>query len=203
LLDTYNTFEIPIDIPEFSGNEFSSTLSEVTLKFEFDSRNNVFTPTRGLFLGLSGTYSDTWLGGDALYGRIALTLIGYIPAGNKVFLGVRHESSYSLGDVPFYARPIVYLRGDPLMKYQNNNTMLMEAELSWNVYKRWYLSGFTGMGNAFSSFSELNKGKSVSTFGTGFRYQLARKLGTNLGMDFAFSQDDFAFYIVFGTAWLR
>jgi len=203
LLDTYNTFEIPIDIPEFTGKEDSSTLSEVSLKFEFDSRNNVFTPTKGLFLGLSGTYSDTWLGGDALYGRIGLTLIGYIPTSNKVFLGIRHESNYSLGDIPFYARPIINMRGAPLMKYQNKNTLLMEAEVSWNVYKRWFVSGFTGVGNAFESFKDFEKGKSVTTMGTGFRYKLARKLGINMGMDFAFSQDDFAFYIVLGTAWLK
>ena len=53
LLKTYNTFEIPLDIPEFTGNEQSSTLSEATLKLEFDSRNNVFTPTNGVFFGLS------------------------------------------------------------------------------------------------------------------------------------------------------
>jgi hypothetical protein len=203
LLKTDNTFEIPVDIPDFNGIKFNSTLSEVSLKFELDSRNNVFTPTKGVFLALSGTYSDTWLGGDDLYGRIGLCLIGYIPASNRVFLGIRHESNYSLGDVPFYARPIVSLRGAPIMKYQNVNTTLLEAELSWNVYKRWYLSGFTGIGNAFSNIADLKEGKSVSTLGTGFRYLLARKLGTSMGMDFAFSQDDFAFYIIFGTAWLR
>jgi hypothetical protein len=203
LLKTDNTFEVPIDIPEFDSVEFSSTLSEISLKLELDSRNNIFTPTRGAFLGLSGTYSDTWMGGDDLYGRISMQLIGYLPAGNRLFLGVRHESNYSLGDVPFYARPIVSLRGAPLMKYQNVNTMLMEAELSWNVYKRWYLSVFTGMGNAFSSFADFEEGKSVTTLGAGFRYLLARKLGANMGMDFAFSNDDFAFYIIFGTAWLR
>jgi hypothetical protein len=203
LLDTDNTFDVPIDNPDFTGTEFSSTLSEATLRLEFDSRNNVFTPTKGFFLGLSGTYSDTWFGGDDLYGRIGVTMIGYIPAGPKIFFGIRHESNYSLGNIPFYARPIVSLRGAPLMKYQNTNTMVMEAEVDYKIFKRWYLSAFTGMGNAFSNFKELSEGKSVSTFGTGFRYLVARKLGTNMGMDFAFSQDDFAFYIVFGTAWMR
>jgi hypothetical protein len=203
LFNTKNTFDIPIDIPDFTGSEFSSTLSEASLKFEFDSRNNVFTPTKGFFLGLTGTYSDTWFGGDALYGRIGLTLIGYIPAGNKVYVGLRHESNYSFGGVPFYARPIVSLRGAPLMKYQNINTMVMETEVTWNIYKRWSVSGFTGIGNAFENFADLNKGKSVATIGSGFRYLLARKLGTNMGMDFACSQDDFAIYVIFGTAWLR
>jgi hypothetical protein len=67
LLATDNTFEIPIEVPEFDTTEFSSTLSEVSLKLELDSRNNVLTPTEGLFIGLSGTYSDTWLGGDSLW----------------------------------------------------------------------------------------------------------------------------------------
>jgi hypothetical protein len=89
------------------------------------------------------------------------------------------------------------------MKYQDSHTMVMEAELSYNVFKRWFISGFTGMGNAFSSLEDFNSGKSVSTYGTGFRYLIARKLGTNMGMDFAWSMDDFAFYIVFGTAWLK
>ena len=203
LLDTDNTFDVPIDNPDFTGIKFSSTLSEASLKFEFDSRNNVFTPTKGFFLGLSGTYSDTWFGGDALYGRLGVTMVGYIPAGPKIFFGVRHESNYTFGSVPFYARPIISLRGAPLMKYQNTNTMLIEAEVTYNVHKRWYISGLTGMGNAFENYKELEKGKSVSTLGTGFRYLVARKLGTHMGMDFGFSQDDFAFYIVFGTAWLK
>jgi hypothetical protein len=89
------------------------------------------------------------------------------------------------------------------MKYQNTNTMLLEAEVNWNVYKRWYVSGFTGIGNAFSSFDDLNNGKSVATLGTGFRYLLARKLGMNMGADFAVSPGDFAFYIVLGSAWMK
>jgi hypothetical protein len=203
LLKTDNTFEVPIDIPEFNGYQFSSNLSEASLILNFDSRNNVFTPGKGFFIDLSGTYSDTWFGGDALYGRISFDLIGYFPAGKNLMVGLRSESNYTMGDIPFYARPIVQLRGAPLMKYQNKNTTLIEAEVSWDLYKRWSLIGFTGMGNAFSSYSEFDKGKSVKTYGTGFRYLVARKFGVKMGMDFAKSQDDFAFYIVFGSSWLR
>ncbi len=203
LLKSVNKFEIPLDIPEYTAQEFNSTLSEISLKLEFDSRNNIFTPSKGVLLGLSGTYSDTWFGGEDLYGRVNLVVIGYFPASDRVSVGIRHESNYTLGNVPFWARPIVNLRGAPLMKYQNANTTLMEAEVSWNVYRRWYLSGFTGLGNAFSSLSEFEEGKSVTTLGTGFRYALARKLGAHMGMDFAMSNEDFAFYIIFGTAWLK
>jgi len=202
-LKTNNTFAIPIQVPDFEGIQFKSNLSEVSAVINYDSRNNIFTPTRGLFADLTGTYSDTWMGGEDLYGRISAKFIGYLPANNKLVVGIRHESNYSLGNVPFYARPIVNLRGAPLMKYQDKNTMVMEVELNWNVYKRWYVSGFTGMGNAFSDFSSYDKGKSVTSVGSGFRYLIARKLGAQMGMDFAKSSNDFAFYLVFGCAWLR
>jgi hypothetical protein len=89
------------------------------------------------------------------------------------------------------------------MKYQNNNTIVFETEADYNIGKRWTILGFAGMGNAYASISEFEEGKSVRTIGSGFRYLAMRKLGARMGMDFAASQDDFAFYIVFGTAWLR
>jgi hypothetical protein len=203
LFDTDNTFEIPINIPEFEGIQLSSTLSEATLMFNYDTRNNIFSPTKGFYAELAGSYSDTWMGGEDLYGRIFTRLIGYMPVNKSIVMGVRHESIFSIGEIPFYARPIVILRGAPIMKYQNRNTTVTEFEVNWNFYRRWNLVGFTGLGNAFESFDEFNNGKSVGNIGTGFRYLIARKFGMQMGMDFAQSTDDFAFYIVFGTSWLR
>jgi hypothetical protein len=37
--------------------------------------------------------------------------------------------------------------------------------------------------------------------GTGFRYLISRVFGIRTGADFAWSEDDFAFYLVTGTAW--
>jgi hypothetical protein len=203
LFDTDNTFEVPVDLPEFSGQEFHSTLSEASILLNYDSRNNVFTPTKGFFLQTSGTYSDTWFGGDGLYGRLIFDAIGYFPVSERVFVGTRFLNNYTLGDVPFYARPTIRLRGVPLVKYQDRNTMEFETEVDVNVTKRWSVLGFTGMGNAYSSLSDFKDGKSVRNLGAGFRYLLIRKFGARFGMDFAFSQDDFAFYFVFGTSWFR
>jgi len=203
-LDTDNTFAMPVQIPEFQETTFNSKLGEATLVTNYDSRNNVFSPQKGFFLELTGTYADNWLGSDDQYGRISSTMIGYFPVNKKLFVGVRQQNTYSLGDIPFYARPVVMLRGAPITKYQNNNTTLLETEVDWNLYKRWSLLGFTGIGNAFKDYDSFNKGKSVATIGTGFRYLLMRKLGAQMGMDFAASSGgDAAFYIVFGCSWLR
>lgn len=203
LMSTQNTFQLPVDVPEFSGIDFQATLSEISFLLNYDTRNNVFTPTKGIYAEIIPTYSDTWLGGEALYGRMGMTLLAFTPISNRVIMGLRLESHYSLGDVPFWARPMVNMRGVPLMKYQNKDVGMMEAEFSWNIYKRWHLLGFTGMGNAFTDFASYNSGKSVHTLGTGFRYEIARIFGVQMGMDFAWSNEDFAFYFMFGHAWSR
>lgn len=202
-LPTDITLDFPdsIDVPD---QELSSTLSEASAVLIFDSRNNIFTPKRGVYLELSGTYSDTWFGGDSLYGRVNGMGMGYFPAAGNVTVGVRWEGHFSMGSTLFWARPWVDLRGAPQMKYQNENTVLMETEVDWNVYRRWTLVGFTGIGSAFSEFRDFDRGKSVRTLGAGFRYLVARQLGLDMGLDVAMSGDgDFAFYVIFGTAWVR
>jgi len=201
--NTNNTYDIPDENSGVTDPSSESVLSEATLMLNYDSRNNIFSPGKGFLLELAGTYSDTWMGSDDLYGRINTRIIGYLPASSKLMMAVRNENTFSLGDIPLYARPIVMLRGAPMMKYQNNHTTVTEIEANWNVYNRWSLIGFTGIGNAFKSFDEFSNGNSVASIGTGFRYLLARKFGMQMGMDFAKSTDDFAFYFVIGTSWMR
>jgi len=203
LFSTQNTLEIPVDLPEFSGIEFQSTLSEASILLNYDSRNNVFTPTKGFFLQSTGTYSDTWFGSDALYGRLRIDAIGYFSVTPRIFVGTRFLNNFTFGDVPFYARPYVSLRGVPLVKYQGKNTLEFETEVNVNLTKRWSILAFTGIGNAYPSLNDFNDGKGVTNLGTGFRYLLVRKFGARMGMDFAVSPGDFAFYIVFGSSWSR
>jgi hypothetical protein len=80
--------------------------------------------------------------------------------------------------------------------------MVVETEWKYNVYKRWYVDTFVGTGKAFTAFDNFGSATWVYSYGLGFRYLLAKKYGLEAGMDFAFSNDgDFAFSIVFGTAW--
>ena len=201
--NTKNTFGLPIDIPEFNGIELNGLLSELSLILSYDSRNNIITPEKGLFAQISGSYAGEWMGNESLYGRVSGGLVGFMPVDKRLHLAVRFDSRHSLGDVPFWARPIVDLRGVPLMKYQNKHTDVMETELTYNLYRRWHIKGFTGIGVAYKSMDEFNIGKSVRNIGTGFRYELARFFGLHMGMDFAWSNDDFGFYIVAGHAWIR
>lgn len=196
-----NTLDFPIDIPEFSGIKLETDMSEFSAMLSYDSRNNVISPTKGINAELLGVYSDEWMGGDSRYGKITGSIIGLQPLNEKWVIGGKLATESKLGDIPFYAKPFVQLRGVPFLKYQDNNILFVEAEADWNVHKRWHLIGFAGMGNAFKAYNEFGDGNNVFSGGGGFRYLIARKFGMKMGADFAFSSDDFAFYITMGHAW--
>ena len=95
------------------------------------------------------------------------------------------------------------MRGVPAMRYQAEKTMVVETEWRGFVYHRWSLVGFVGTGKAFNKYSDFKDAKWIYSYGAGFRYELAKKYGLHAGTDFAWSNDDFGFYIVFGTYWRK
>lgn len=179
-----------------------STLSMLQPIVNWDSRNNIFTPTKGFNTGLIFNYNATWLGADENFYELNPYFLAYQPISKKIFSGWRFEGNFMMGDPPLYALPFIILRGVPAMRYQSNNTLLVETQWDFIVYKRWSLDVFGGTGKAFPSFNEFGSSQWVYNYGVGFRYELARQLGMRVGLDFAFSNNkEFAFYIIFGSAW--
>ena len=95
------------------------------------------------------------------------------------------------------------LRGAPLLRYQRDNLGQGEAELRWQFRKRFSAVGFAGYGVVWNNLDTLEGRLSVTTGGTGFRYELARRCKLHMGADAAFGPDGAALYIQFGSAWMR
>ena len=91
--------------------------------------------------------------------------------------------------------------GDGALRYQDENTGLVDGELRWNVTPRWALVGFAGAGRAWGTSEDFGDASTRTSAGAGFRYLIARQLGLYMGMDFAWSKDEEAFYIQAGSAW--
>ncbi|WP_075604043.1 BamA/TamA family outer membrane protein [Saccharicrinis aurantiacus] len=181
--------------------ETESVISTLKPMIEYDSRDNVFTPTKGINAELAYNYSAKWMGADEDYGVLDTDIQGFVPFGEKTYSTWKFTGSYLVGDAPFYAYPFIQMRGIPAMRYQSDNVMVAETEWRYNVYKRWSVVGFTGAGKAFQSFDAFDGIDWAYTVGTGFRYEIARMLGVHMGTDFAWGNGkEFAFYIVFGSS---
>jgi len=126
----------------------------------------------------------------------------------RLHLGLRGDFTGSYGDVPFYLKPFVSMRGAQAMRYQGDDVLQAEAELRWRFWKRLSLVGFGGHGEARADFGGSGKLKAVQlkpvdTGGFGLRYEIARQYGIHTGVDVAFGPDDAVVYFQTGSAWAR
>ena len=182
-----------------------TTVSGVRLALGHDSRDNIFTPTKGWFTELSVGASAQAIGSSADFQIIDWVNIWYQPiVREKLFFGVFSDVRQGLNDVPFFLRPAIALRGVPMQRYQGDGMACAEGELRWQFSKRWSLVGFAGAGMTWTGNDSFGGGgETIVSGGGGFRYLIARRYGLHMGIDAAWSKEDSAVYIQFGSAWAR
>ncbi|NTW65673.1 MAG: BamA/TamA family outer membrane protein [Nitrospirae bacterium] len=203
LASTQVDFDAPDKIPGLQDLRGESRVGGFAPTLSYDSRDNMFTPSKGTFVELTAGFFAPAFGGDDEFQRSNLTAIQYVPLHPDVIMGVRGDATVSSGDVPFYMYPFIYLRGAPVMRYQGEEVAQAEAEVRWQCWKRFSVVGFGGYGVAWNDFTRVDNKRTVTTGGGGFRYEIARAYGLHMGADLAFGPDVTAIYIQFGSAWMR
>lgn len=184
------------------GKDQSTRMSDrdarVDLRLMYDGLNNPFSPTDGVKAKIIySDYSKIW-GGENEHQRLNVDFRSYHTINDKWSAAWRVNSVTTSGDVPFYARPYVDVRGVTAMRYQGDHVAVGEAQLGYNITPRWQVIGFTGAGTAFDHNDSSAKWN--HTVGAGFRHTVARQLGIKWGVDFARSTHDTTVQIKFGTA---
>lgn len=190
--------------PEFySPGEIDKIISRAGLILEYDNRDNIFTPDDGFRWNTILSASDEIIGSSYNYQHLNSAAFYYLPLSNKFIAGFRTEYQQAWGDVPFYIKPFINMRGIPIARYQGMITALGETELRWDFARRFSLVTFGGAGKAIESWKEFDKSNWHGAGGVGGRYLIARKLKLRMGLDIARGPEQWAYYIVFGTNWIR
>lgn len=194
----------PLLPPAFvKTHEYNSVISLAGVLLELDTRDNVFTPDKGMKLHFDGALSDDALGSDFDYGRLDYYLYAYKPLGRSFVAGLRLDGQQALGDPPFFLLPFIDMRGVPAARYQGKADVLGEAEIRWDPVRRWSLVAFGGAAKAFDDWKEFGEAGWTASGGAGFRYLLARQFKLRIGVDVARGPDTWAYYIVFGSNWMK
>ena len=203
LASTSVNFNGPEEAQGRPGFQSESRVGGLLPILSFDSRDNMFTPTKGSYLELSAGLFSKALGGDSDFQRVNLTAIHYRPLARNLTLGIFGSSVLSFGDVPFYLRPFISLRGVPVMRYQGDYAAQIETELRWQLWERFSLVGFAGVGGTRNDSSQNRASQHVTTGGFGIRYEIARRYGLHMGIDVAYGPTGPVYYVQFGGAWTR
>jgi hypothetical protein len=185
---------------EIAPRQLELSVGKLGLVADYDSRDNTFTPNRGVFFEAEAAFARRAFGSDASFDTLYARGYSWHPVDRWV-LGVRGDARLSRGDVPFYAQPYVVLRGIPAARYQDRHALMGEAEARFNLDSRWALVAFGGFGKAYGRRQAWSEAKAVGAGGVGFRYLVARKLGLYAGLDVARGPEDPAIYVQVGGAW--
>ncbi|HKQ12268.1 MAG TPA: hypothetical protein VJT80_02475 [Steroidobacteraceae bacterium] len=170
---------------------------------EFDSRDNVFTPTRGIFAETVYLMSREDLGANVDFERFQQVVMGWYPITDAVTLGMRADYQRASDDAPFFLRPYIELRGVQAMRYQGDEMASAEIEARWRFRDRWSAVVAVGAGTAHSDGENFSATQDIVSGAVGVRYELARKFGLHAGLDIGFSSETTAIYFQVGNAWFR
>lgn len=190
-------------IPGVDPEDDEVTMAGPALTLRYDSLDNLFTPTRGTLSDTSVSVFDDAFGASRDFQLFQQVLIRHWPLSERFFLGARLQASASFGDVPFYARPFIYMRGIPALRYQGEDVVQGELELRWQFHPRIGVVGFGGAGLAWTELEDFEREQSAFSEGLGLRYLVARKFGLHAGLDFAHGPEENAIYVQLGNAWIR
>jgi hypothetical protein len=191
------------DVPDIDPRDSDLVNSGITLIGEYESFNNILSPTRGIRIQFSYRKYLEFLGSDQNSQRLGFFTLAYIPVFDRWVAGIRLESFLASDNTPFFLLPYINLRGVPALRYQGELTALAETEQYFNVYKRWGMVAFAGYGRTVNDLGSSGNGSKAWNAGGGFRYLIARHLGLQMGIDVGWGPENWAFYIIFGSSWLK
>jgi len=193
------------DDPQLPGliDDTTIKISAPAAVLEYDSRNNLFTPTRGIFAETVYLASREELGATEDFERFTQVIMGWVPLADQWTLGVRADYQSVSEGTPFFLRPYIKLRGVEAMRYQGDDMASLEVEARWQMRDRWSLVGAAGYGSAKTDRTVYSATRDIVSGAIGFRYKLASKFGMHAGLDVGYSEDTTAVYLQVGNAWFR
>jgi hypothetical protein len=194
----FDDSEIP---PGVESDEADTNVSQLGLVVGYDSRDNLFSPTRGIKADFEALFADEAIGSDSDFQKYKLSGLFYWGWGKSLDFGLRLDGRIARGDIPFFELPFIDLRGIPAMRYQDQVVAVAELQASYRLNPRWSLVGFGGLGQTAEAIDELGEDGTEKTIGGGFRYLIARRLGLKTGIDIARGPEEWTFYLQVGNAW--
>ena len=168
------------------------------ISFDWDTRDNVQFPRHGSFFQLAANAYGPAMGSDFAFSSLNLDYRKYASPASGQVLALQAVLRLTSGDTPFYR--LSMLGGDSLLRgyykgrFRDKDMIVVQAEYRVSLGRRFGAAGFAGLGQVFSRFSDLELKSLRYSMGTGLRYSLNPREGTNIRMDLAWGVRSFGLY---------
>ncbi|MEX1311353.1 MAG: BamA/TamA family outer membrane protein [Candidatus Sulfomarinibacteraceae bacterium] len=188
--------EAPVDLLERNMAD-----SGLGLQAVWDTRDNTMTPDAGQYFEAVLWRYDEAIGGEFDYWKADLKLLSFHTFAKRFVLGFRLDLDTVDGNPPLWAFPWISLRGIPALRYQNETAGAIETELRWNIFPRWAVLGFVGVGASRGDTLVYEDESGIIAAGVGGRWLFRPEDSLWVGVDVARGPEDTYAYIQVGHAW--
>jgi hypothetical protein len=165
----------------------------------FDSRDNIYSTQNGEYDDLEAEFYGRALGSSYTFSRYTLDLRRFIPLAKDQTLATQFYAQFVNGVEPFYEMQGLggdsKIRGYYLLRFRENDVMLLQAEYRFPIW--WRIGGavFAGggeVGHVLSNFSIQGIHPSA---GIGLRFLVVPEQHLNVRIDYGIGADVKALYL--------
>lgn len=180
-------------------------ISGANFMVSWDSRDNAFSPSRGLFVQYyTGVYRKG-IGSDFNFNTNNLDVRKYFPLKGDRVLAFQANLISNGKNVPIRNMANIgsnsYMRGYYEGRYTDRNLLTFQSEFRFPIYKRWGMVAFSGLGKVGNMFKEIFNAQHLKpSYGLGVRFALKPKEKLNLRVDQGFGKKAQGSYLNLGEA---
>lgn len=176
------------DIEGYNG----AVVSGVSVIFNLDSRDNIYSPDYGAYIKSSARFSSENLGATHSYNKFFMDMRTYLMLEEKNILAFQLYIENSFGDVPFQdmawfgggERGRGYFNG----RFIDDHMYVIQGEIRRKITPRFRIAGFVLFGEVSDQTAQPLQALKKS-FGGGIRYQITKKNPTLLRLDIGIGED--------------
>ena len=192
---TLQTSQVAPGLPDLPAQFSSAGLGP---HVSYDSRDSNYFPRDGQQFRLGWlNYGSHW-GGDFSFNKLDAVYNHYLPVGAASVLGLRAHVQAAGQSTPFLFLPTLDMRGFSRDRYRDARTVSVIAEWRHKFAARWGVVAYGEAGRFASTFEGLSDARTITTVGTGLRWQVTAERDMHIGLDFAVSSDDRAVFLQIG-----
>ncbi len=207
LFSGFNVRHIDYSKISWNGNDnnykelTASSLWGIGFNLLKDSRNNLLTPTSGVFVNFNSTFNFS----QSDYFELSLDMRYYKTWKSKFTLVSRFFNELNFGKPPFYDLMFLggdkYVRGYYYGRYRDKCMSSFQSEFRFPVIRRFGLAFFGGVSKIYPQLNSVSLSALKTNYGVGLRFLVDKKDKTNLRFDYAVGQgQNSGFYVSFGES---
>ncbi|MCF7885167.1 MAG: outer membrane protein assembly factor [Candidatus Marinimicrobia bacterium] len=166
-----------------------SLLSGLGPIIDWDSRDNIFYPSKGYWFQFYATVYRDWLDSEFAFESYTFDFRHFLEIELRQILALQLVIKSMKGTIPFnqLAR-LDMLRGIHASRFRDHNLAVAQVEYRFPVYKRFSGVLFTGIGDVIHRFGDFRLNDSKFSIGAGLRFAVLPDDKINLRFDIGFSR---------------